>query len=269
MAAGTARGMNTVMTVRQRPGLRWFLSEPGRALGDYGAMLAWSPALLGAPRGDGHAVLVLPGLLAQDASTLTLRTYLRTRGYEVHGWSLGRNLGPTAEVRDGMARLLRELAERREEPVSIVGWSLGGIFARELARADPEMVRQVITLGSPFRLADPRDSRAHAAFQRYSRLRVDPRTLPSSAALGEPIPVPSTAVYSRLDGIVPWQACVEVPGPRRESVAVYSSHLGLGHNPAALWVVADRLAQPAGDWRPFRAPTAARRFFGTGAVVAD
>lgn len=256
------------MAARQRPGLRLFLSEPGRALGEYGAMLAGAPVLLVAPRGDGHAVLVLPGFLAEDASTLTLRTYLRTRGYEVHGWNLGRNLGPTAKVREGMTRLLRDLAERRGAAVSIVGWSLGGIFARELARAEPGLVRQVITLGSPFRLADPRDSRAHSAFQRYSRLHADPRTLPSRAALGLPIPVPSTAIYSRQDGIVPWQACVETPGPRRESVAVYSSHLGLGHNPAALWVVADRLAQPAGEWRPFRAPAVARRLFGIDAVLA-
>ncbi len=256
------------MAARQRPGLRLFLSEPGRALGEYGAMLAGSPVLLAAARGDGHAVLVLPGLLAQDGSTLTLRTYLRTRGYDVHGWNLGRNLGPTAKVGEGMTRLLRQLAEQRGKPVSIVGWSLGGIFARELARAEPALVRQVITLGSPFRLADPRDSRAHAAFQRYSRTHADPRTLPSRAALGMPIPVPSTAIYSRQDGIVPWQACVEVPGPRRESVAVYSSHLGLGHNPAALWVVADRLAQPAGEWRPFRAPAVARRLFGVDAVLA-
>ena len=256
------------MTVRQRPGLRLFLTEPGRALGEYGAMLAGSPVLLAAPHGDGHAVLVLPGLLAEDASTLTLRTFLRTRGYDVHGWSLGRNVGPTPKVREGMTRLLHELSERRGAPVSIVGWSLGGIFARELARAHPALVRQVITLGSPFRLADPRDSRAHSAFQRYSRLHADPQTLPSRAALGKPILVPSTAIYSRLDGIVPWQACVEVPGPLSESVAVYSSHLGLGHNPAALWVVADRLAQRAGEWRPFRAPAVARRLFGTDPVLA-
>ncbi len=251
------------MPPRQRPGLRLFLSELGRALGEYGAMLAGSPVLLRAPRGDGHSVLVLPGLLAEDNSTLTLRAYLRTRGYDVHGWSLGRNVGPTVKVREGTRRLLQELAQRRAAPVSIVGWSLGGIFARELARAEPGLVRQVITLGSPFRLSDLRDSRAHSAFRRYSRLHADPRTLPSRAALGKPIPVPSTAIYSRFDGIVPWQSCVEVPGPRRESVAVYSSHLGLGHNPAALWVVADRLAQPAGDWRPFRAPAVARRLFGT------
>jgi pimeloyl-ACP methyl ester carboxylesterase len=163
---------------------------------------------------------------------------------------------------------LRELSDRSGAPVSLVGWSLGGIFARELARSHPDLARQVITLGSPFRLADPHDSRANSAFQRYARLHEDASVLPTRDVLGRPIPVPSTAIYSRLDGIVPWEACTEVPGPRRESVAVYSSHLGFGHNPAALWVVADRLAQRAGEWRRFRAPAVARRLFPSADVLA-
>jgi pimeloyl-ACP methyl ester carboxylesterase len=249
------------MAESRRPGWGWFLSEPGRAVADYGALLAASPVLLASPRGDGHAVLVLPGFLAEDSSTATLRIFLRSRGYDVHGWRLGRNLGPTAAILSGMTACLTEMAARTERPVSLVGWSLGGIFARELARAHPALVRQVVTLGSPFRLADSRDSRAHAAFQRYSRLHVDGATLPRREHLGRPIGVPSTAIYSKHDGIVPWEACMELPGHYRENVAVYSSHLGLGHNAAALWVVADRLAQPVGVWRPFRAPAVARPLF--------
>ena len=238
-------------------------------MADYGGLLAASPLLLAAPRGDGHAVLVLPGFLAQDFSTATLRVFLRGRGYEEQGWRLGRNVGPTAAILDGMAALLGELAERSGRPVSIVGWSLGGIFARELARSHPTLVRQVITLGSPFRLADSRDSRAHGAFQRFSHLHViGAPSIRLRAGLGKPIPVPATAIYSKFDGIVPWQACLEASGPRRENVGVYSSHLGLGHNAAALWVVADRLAQPEGEWRPFRAPPVARLLFpGTAAVA--
>lgn len=250
-----------VMATSNRPGLRLFLTEPGRAVGDYGALIATSPFLLRAPRGDGHPVLVLPGFLAEDSSTLTLRVYLRTLGYDVHGWRLGRNVGPTQAILEGMSKLLKDLHGAGGRPVSLVGWSLGGIFARELARTHPLLVRQVITLGSPFRLDDSRDSRANGVFQRYSSMHVPTEALPQRRDLGRPIPVPSTAIYSRSDGIVPWQACMEVAGPRRESVRVYSSHLGLGHNPAALWVVADRLAQAPGVWRPFRAPALARRLF--------
>jgi pimeloyl-ACP methyl ester carboxylesterase len=249
------------MAQSRRPGWGWFLSEPGRALADYGGLLAASPVLLAAPRGDGHAVLVLPGFLAEDSSTATLRMFLRSRGYDVQGWRLGRNIGPTATILSGMTGCLEGMAERSGRAVSIVGWSLGGIFARELARAHPDIVRQVITLGSPFRLANSSDSRAHAAFQRYARLHVDGAALPRRERLSKPIPVPATAIYSKLDGIVPWQACLEAPGARAENVAVYSSHLGLGHNAAALWVLADRLAQPEGRWRPFRAPGVARALF--------
>ncbi len=244
-----------------RPSLALFISEPGRAIADYGATLATSPVLLRAPRGDGHPVLVLPGLLAEDASTVTLRMYLRSLGYEVHGWRLGRNLGPTAAILNGMTARLEELHRSSSRSVSLAGWSLGGIFARELARSRPALTRQVITLGSPFGLSDPADSRANSAYQRLGMLHVNPDSLPPRERLSRPIPVPTTAIYSRLDGVVPWQACINTPGPRRENVAVYSSHLGMGHNAAVLWVIADRLAQPDGTWQPFRAPSLARHLF--------
>ncbi|MFI5285732.1 MAG: esterase/lipase family protein [Candidatus Dormibacteria bacterium] len=249
------------MTATLRPSLALFISEPGRALADYGAMLAASPLLLRAPRGDGHPVLVLPGLLAEDASTATMRAYLRSLGYEVHGWRLGRNLGPTAAILAGMRGRLDELHRRSGKSVSLVGWSLGGIFGRELARSRPELVRQVITLGSPFGLTAAADSRADATYRRLGVLHVSPDSLPSREGLSRPIPVPTTAVYSRLDGVVPWQACMNPPGRRRENVAVYSSHLGMGHNAAVLWVIADRLASPDGAWQPFRPPSLARHLF--------
>jgi pimeloyl-ACP methyl ester carboxylesterase len=249
------------VTATVRPSLALFISEPGRALADYGAMLAASPLLFRAPRGDGHPVLVLPGLLAEDASTATLRRYLRSLGYEVHGWRLGRNLGPTAGILNGMTARLEELHRASGRPVSLVGWSLGGIFARELARSRPALVRQVITLGSPFGLGDPRDSRADAAYRRLGVLHVSPDSLPPHVRLSRPIPVPTTAVYSRLDGVVPWQACINTPGHHRENIAVYSSHLGMGHNAAVLWVIADRLTQPEGGWRRFRAGSVARHLF--------
>jgi pimeloyl-ACP methyl ester carboxylesterase len=144
--------------------------------------------------------------------------------------------------------------------VSLVGWSLGGIFARTLVRRSPELVRQVVTLGSPFRLARSDQSRATRVFERFSHLHVEHLSLPLEDG-AEPLPVPTTSVYSRYDGIVAWRACLDAPGPFAENVEVYGSHLGLGHNPAVIWAVTDRLAQPEGAWRPFRAPAALRPFF--------
>jgi pimeloyl-ACP methyl ester carboxylesterase len=218
-------------------------TEPMRTLATAGSMAALPPLLRWAPRGEPHAVLVLPGLLASDLSTRVLRGWLGRLGYPVVGWELGRNRGPTQEVLTELPALLDRLAREHGTSVSVVGWSLGGIYARRLARKAPRQVRQVISLGSPFALVD-------------RPLRVASR--PGAAARGalaRPLPVPSTAVYSRWDGVVDWRACRQQPGPRSENVAVHSSHLGMGHDPAVLWVVADRLAQPCSEWRPFERPT--------------
>jgi pimeloyl-ACP methyl ester carboxylesterase len=212
-------------------------TEPARTLVSAGALAAGLPLLRRAPRGEPHPVLVLPGLLASDLSTSVLRTWLGRLGYPVVGWALGRNRGPTEEVVNELPLLVDRLSREHGTSVSIVGWSLGGIYARRLARRAPRQVRQVISLGSPFALAE-------------------------RGSLAGPLPVPSTAVYSRWDGVVDWRACRQKPGPRSENVAVRSSHLGMGHDPAVLWVVADRLAQPGNEWRPFERPTR----FGLGAL---
>ena len=231
-----------------------------RALENLVLVEAWAalpslPLLAWAPQGDGHPVLVLPGLAASDESTRPLRWFLRNRGYHTHGWRLGRNTGPSARIRSGLRDRVRAIADQHGRRISLVGWSLGGIYAREIARLAPDAVRQVITLGSPFRYLDA-TTRSDVPLHdtpgdpdHSGRLRRD---------LGEGVAgtlsVPTTAVYTRTDGVVPWRSCVERPGPRRESIEVRGSHIGLGHNPSVLLVVADRLAQPEGTWAPFRPP---------------
>jgi pimeloyl-ACP methyl ester carboxylesterase len=244
------------------PALPLYLSEPGRAVADYGLYLAARPLLPALPHGDGHPVLVLPGLLADDVSTRALRAVLRRLDYRVHGWGLGRNIGPTAACVAGMRDKLEYLNDRYRRPVSLIGWSLGGIFARDLARRSPGAVRQVITLGSPFRIARQSQSRASRVFERFSHLHVEHRTFPLERD-AEPLRVPATSIYSHFDGIVHWQTCLDIPGERCENIAVMASHLGLGHHPASIWAIADRLAQPDGDWQPFKAPFFLRPAFPT------
>jgi pimeloyl-ACP methyl ester carboxylesterase len=247
--------------VPAHPPLGLYLSEPARGLADLAALPLASVWLAIAPRGDGHGVLVLPGLLAADGSTVALRQFVQWLGYDAHGWELGRNRGPTEAVLDGLPPLLTTLAERTGKPVSIIGWSLGGIYARELAREYPGLVRQVITLGSPFGLADPHRTRADGVYQRRSHLHAGHDRIPTREAVAMPIDVPSTAVYSRHDGIVCWQHCIEPETALHRNIEVRCSHLGFGFDPATLWLIADRLAQPAGSRHPFQPPMLLRPLY--------
>ncbi|MFI5696455.1 esterase/lipase family protein [Kribbella sp. NPDC051586] len=243
------------------PGLHWYLTEPGRSFVDFGQLAAARSVLRTAPRGDGHPVLVLPGLLASDASTTSLRWFLGRLGYPAHRWNLGRNVGPTRAAVDGIRGRLRELSARHGQAVSLIGWSLGGIYARELAREMPFLVRDVITLGSPYRLHGPAGTPAHRVFRLLSHLHIPDSEMPPPEHTRPPLLMPVTSVYSERDGIVPWQACIETPGPRRQNVAVTGSHLGYGHNPAVLWLAADRLALAPGHWQPFVPPEALARHY--------
>jgi pimeloyl-ACP methyl ester carboxylesterase len=208
-------------------------------------------------RGDGHPVLVLPGFMAGDASTSRLKQILRGHGYWVHGWHQGRNSGPTAEILEGTRRRLLELYMRHGRRVSVIGQSLGGIYARDLAREFPEAVRQVVTLASPFRIRQG-DHSTVTVLMKSLGMSVERFAELEQAELPEedraPLLVPATAIYSRTDGIVRWHACIDSEGPQRENIAVRGSHSGLAVNPAAVLAVADRLAQSEGEWRPFRPP---------------
>jgi pimeloyl-ACP methyl ester carboxylesterase len=228
---------------------------------ELGAMAAAAPWLRLAGRGDQHPVLILPGFLADDPSTAPLRYVLRGQGYWVHGWDLGRNIGPTPYIVDGLIDRLQSLHQRHGAPVSLIGWSLGGIYARRLARRFPDTVRQVITLGSPFRITPADRSAVSSLYDRLSPghvVTVDD-LLPGIDA--GPLAVPATSIYTRTDGVVRWWQCLEDTGPRRENIEVYGSHSGLGFNPAAIYAISDRLAQRPDDWKPFRAPPGTSQFF--------
>jgi len=237
----------------EAPSAALALTEFPRAMADF-ASLAWAGPLLSmAPRGDGHAVLVIPGFTATDASTALLRHYLGLLGYDTHSWQLGRNIGPKSIGYHGEKLLarLRDIHAASGGPVSIIGWSLGGVMARQVARHAPKLVRQVITLGSPF-TGEPRASTVWRLYEMIAGQRMGSpamaRHLRESALAP---PVPSTAIHTREDGIVAWQNCIEPAGSETDNIQVRGSHCGLGANPAVFYAIADRLAQPAGDWRPF------------------
>ncbi|MFT4127255.1 MAG: alpha/beta fold hydrolase [Gordonia sp. (in: high G+C Gram-positive bacteria)] len=233
------------------PHLVWSLTDGGRALSElawFGSSAAWL-ATRPLP-GDGRPVLVLPGFMAGDWSTAPLRRLLTRHGYQAYGWGLGRNEGPTREVVDGLEALFRTLTDRHGQPVSLVGQSLGGMFARELARRFPGEVDRIVTLGSPVSMTSAEQSRAKHTYLRKSRNHVPELAFDTWIHAPQP-PVPATSIFSRWDGVCRWETCLYPQSPLTENIEVVSSHLGMGVQPPAVYATLDRLAAPLDPWQRF------------------
>jgi len=232
----------------------------GRAPIEFFSLFAALPWLTRLPRGDGHPVMVFPGMAASDLTTVPLRRYLASLGYVTQAWGQGLNFGPRPGVIERSRDDIRALADKQGQPVSLVGWSLGGIYARELAKLHPTETRCVITLGTPF-TGHPKATNAWRIYEMLSRSKVGDAEL--MAEIRKPPPVPTTSIYSRSDGVVAWRCSLNDAGPLVENIEVPSSHVGMGANPLVLYAVADRLAQPIGQWRRFDVSGARRWFFRT------
>jgi len=219
-----------------------------RVVWEYGASWLAQPLLANAPEGDGHPVLVFPGLLASDASTRPLRRFLEGRGYAAYGWEQGTNRGPRAGVLDACRERIKEIRKRHKRRLSLIGWSLGGIYAREFAKEFPRDVRSVITMGTPF-TGHPKATNAWRLYELVTEHRIGAPQI--HEPLRTPPSVPTTSIYSRTDGIVAWQCSVEKVTPLHENIEVEASHFGIGVNPLTWYAIADRLAQPEGAWKPF------------------
>jgi pimeloyl-ACP methyl ester carboxylesterase len=248
------------------PDERELVSAPGalllmleaRAPWEYAALLAAAPWLNRLPLGDGHPVIVYPGLGAADISTLPLRNFLRDRGYTPYAWKQGFNFGPKRGVLEGCRAQLQQVAGHHREKVSLIGWSLGGLYARELAKEQPEHARCVITLGTPF-AGHPRATNAWRFYEMVSGQSThDPALLEQ---VRTPPACPTTSIYSRTDGVVAWQCSLNDAAPHTENIEVHASHIGMGLNPLALYAVADRLRQDPQHWQPFDAKGARKWFF--------
>lgn len=215
----------------------------GRALAEFGSMMLTLPWLRKLPRGDGHPVMLVPGFGTTDASMQPMRRLLQMLGYKVYGWNQGRNLGMRKGMREKLAAHLQDIHLRHDDQkVSLIGWSLGGVFVREMARAQPALVRRVFTLGSPIN-GHPNANNVDGLFRLANRKNPPKLDWDSFQRRRIPPPVPCTAIYSKTDGIVSWQCSLEEPAANTENVEVFSSHFGLGVNPQVLKVIAERLAK--------------------------
>ncbi len=255
--------MPTTTTLRATPigapPLTLLAMEPGRAMFDFlSSKLAARPLAVG----DGHPVVVFPGLGGAPFTTSHLRRFLADCGFTAHCWGRGVNTGPEGDFDEWLDALeadVRRWHAGTGRRVSLVGWSLGGIYARELAKRCPDCVRQVITLGTPF--AAMRGATHAETLYRLLNGDTSQLTPQMEARLRECPPVPTTSVYSKSDGVVSWRGCVQRRGARSqsESIEVSACHLGMVTHPEVLRIIVDRLAQPEGQWRPMRRRTALRR----------
>lgn len=235
----------------KKPSMFWLVTEIGRAATELGISIPYRKFFHNNYQGDGHPVLVLPGFMASDMSTKPLRKFIKKMGYAAYGWELGRNY---AEVRTLNILLdkLEEIYEEHGEAVTLIGWSLGGVYARQIAKGKPDMVRQIITLGSPFRgIGEPNN-----ATWIYNMISSGKRVVDLDSELltdlPKPAPVPTTAIYTKEDGVVPWEVCMEEEETwMHQNIQVRGSHLGLGVNPSVLNIVADRLLYNQNNWEHF------------------
>ena len=230
------------------PGWLLAFSDGPRALLEYASLPVYAGWLLRMPRGHGHPVMVIPGFMGNDRYNAPLLRYLNDLGYHAVGWGLGRNLGPVTLDVEAAIRNMSHLTGQGRRRLSLIGHSLGGIYARELARQRPYMVRQVISLGSPFGEGRDRASNVNRLFQAINRRANNT----DDGMLTQAPPVPTTAVYTRGDGVVHWKTTLQSGGHREtENIEVFGSHTGLTLNAAVWYLLAERLADPAGEWRPF------------------
>jgi len=201
------------------------------------------------PKGDAHPVMVIPGFAGSDTYNKPLIHFLQRQGYHAVGWKQGVNLGHSHLDIDRLSDRVDKLYSREGRPISLIGHSLGGIFARETARRYPDKVRLVMSLGSPV-------ARARNAASNLNVLYRQMNTTPAEIEESDwhlPPPVPTTALYSRFDGVLDWRVCLQASGhAQTENVEVMGSHNGLTLNAMSWIVIADRLAQPEWHWRPFR-----------------
>jgi pimeloyl-ACP methyl ester carboxylesterase len=203
-------------------------------------------SLAAAPRGQNDPVLVLPGFAASDSSTAMLRSYLRWLGHDVYRWDLGRNLGAKTVGlhNEVLVEKLEAIHAARGRNVAVVGWSMGGIMARLIARARPHMVSQLILLGAPF-TGDPYANRAWWVYEKLTGHSLShPVARAQMAASKLPPPVPSTSIYSRSDGVAAWQCCLEPPTASTRNIEVDCAHCAFGFDARVLRTVADVLASP-------------------------
>lgn len=233
------------------PSLFNFFSEPRFLVESLSVFMA-SSYFKNLPRGNGEPVMVLPGLTTSDEVTFLLRKFLIEKGYKVYGWGLGINVGFKPRYEEKLLRKARYLYLKYNKKVRLVGWSMGGIYAREMAKMAPDVIGQVITMGSPFSGGKHQKTNVSTIYRLINGEKINQTNDRRALELHLPPPVPTTAIYSKTDGVVQWKYCLEYANDDHlENVEVKGSHLGMGFNSMIYAILADRLSQDLNNWKPY------------------
>jgi pimeloyl-ACP methyl ester carboxylesterase len=229
------------------------LSEAPRALIEVISLRFSKRLLAKMPRGDGHGVMVIPGFMGDDPYNESLVDFLNGLGYRASGWQMGTNLGPKSFDPEHLREKVERLGRAGGGKVSLIGHSLGGLYAREMARMEPDSIRQVISLGSPFGKGRDTGSNASRLYQKLNPSdNVDPELLAQEDQLAIAPPVPTTSIYTKGDGVVNWRTTVQnIDHDQVQNIEVIGSHCGLTINPAVWYLVADRLRHKEDSWEHF------------------
>ncbi|MEO1027854.1 MAG: alpha/beta hydrolase [Pseudomonadota bacterium] len=193
-------------------------------------------------RGDGRPIILAPGYLSNDLSMRGLRKYLQRLGYKAAGWDLGFNDGRVRKLVDELEMHVRQAANRFEEPVTLIGWSLGGVVAREVARRQPDAVREVITLGSPIN-GGPKYTSIGTAYAYLYSIDLDGLEQEIQELASEGLTQRVTSIFSKTDGIVGWRSSVDTFNEQARNIAVSGGHFGLGNNRLVWRIIAETLAE--------------------------
>ena len=212
-----------------------------RAVFEALALIPTAPFLAAQDRGDGRQVMLLPGFMADDRTMWPLQRYLEYLGYDALPWGLGRNTGQPEIDAGRIVERIRE-EQRDDEPMTLIGWSLGGVIARDVARREPELVREVITLGTPVE-GGPKYTASSTQFEENQHLDLDELEQHIHEINSQGIECPLTVVYSKGDGIVDWRAAIDRYNPQARHKRVSGSHLGMAVNPAIWRIIARSLAE--------------------------
>jgi pimeloyl-ACP methyl ester carboxylesterase len=219
--------------------------------------------------GDGQPVMVLPGFMTSDSATFVMRNFLRMKGFEPLPWEHGRNPGLQHEIFEALLLQIDQHYAQYGQKISLVGWSLGGLYARAIAHKRADKIKQVITLGSPFGVSSNINASDVDVSENVVKLyeKLNPNLDTDPLVNGEPFwqeipPVPTTSIYSKSDGVTSWQYCVDsIETSFNENIGIFASHLGLTHNAQVFHLVANRLEQDEKNWKPYVVKDEAKRWF--------